>query len=349
MNKTFRTLALCVALAFAATMMACAAKKPVKKPVAKKPPVASTHKETVGTTQLKGEYAEFGTTYTLGKTDPLNINVKSAEYSVEALKIGENTWVPNADQKILILHMTYHNPRPQDSFIRYDSFKFTVVDPKNENHEGNLDLGGEKDGSTIALSLKPAQKLDVFTAMLVPAEGEMPKLIIEGSDNLVLRYDLRGKVKGLQPPFVDPKDKSGATALARIDAKFDTYYPVANLHVRMDTVEYSDATQIGENERSEDDHYMIMTLTAKNVAAQKEFMRFDTFTVGLVDEDGVEIGSCVDMFQKSKDRSFSGDVQPGQEMTVRLVYTMPKDTKAKSLGLSHEEKRTFFYDLSSVE
>ena len=61
-----------------------AKKKPAaKKPAAKKPaPKKAGGPVVLGTTQLPGEFGKLGTTYTIGKRNPINFTLKSADYSV---------------------------------------------------------------------------------------------------------------------------------------------------------------------------------------------------------------------------------------------------------------------------
>src|SRR5689334_6242046 len=64
----------------------------------------------LGTKQLPGDFGQFGTTYTIGKTRPVNFTLRSAEYTTTPFYVGNNTWVPKADEKLLVLHYTVHNP-----------------------------------------------------------------------------------------------------------------------------------------------------------------------------------------------------------------------------------------------
>lgn len=340
-----------ILLALAVTAMAglvgtsATAKKPVRKPVSKP---ASTH-VVQGTTQLKGEYAAFGTTYTLGKIDPLNININSAEYTIEPVRVGDQLYVPKADEKLLVLHMTYHNPQHAERFTRWDSLAFTVVDPRDQNHEGLADLGMEKDQSTAAMTLKPTQKINVFGLIVVPASGEMPKLIVKSGDNLVLRYDLKGKVKGLVAPFADPADKTGATALTSINFPMGTYAPLGCFKARVNSAEFTDKTTMGETEANEGNRFLIVQMDVTNVSPKPEFLRWDTITGKVIDVDGIELSDCVDMFSKSRESSLATDLKPGQEIMTRCIYRIPNDAQVKTLSLCLSEGKTFLFDLSSVK
>ena len=321
-------------------------KAPVKKPAAVKTPPHVVQ----GTTQLSGENAQLGVVYTLGKSDPMNITLRSAEYTVEPVRVGDQTYTASQDEKLLVLHMTYHNPQKNERFVRWDSFGFTIVDPKDQNHDDLKDLGTEKDSATCSMSMKPSQKTDVFGVMVVPAAGEMPKLIIKGSDDLVLRYDLHGKVKGLPELYADPADKTGATALAKITAKVGTYYSIGMFSFKLNKVEYSSETKMGDNDLDEGQKFLVVGFSLKNTSGAEQFFRWDSLTNKLIDVDGVEAVPCsTDVFQASKDKSFSNNIQPGQEMNFRYIYKVPNDTDLKTLAIAEDNGRTFEFDISGTK
>ncbi len=312
---------------------------------AKKPAAKVTH-YVKGTTQLSGENAQFGVTYTLGKAYPFNITIKSAEYTVEPVQVGDRYFVANAKEKLLILHMIYHNPVKTERFVRWDSFGYTVVDANDQNHDGLEGLGAENDKTSVGMSLKPAQKKEVYGVMLVPSVGEMPKLMIKSSDNLVLRYDIKGKVKPLPAPYADPADTTGATALEKITAVQGTYYPIEKLYFRLDSLENSDATTFGNMKLAKNDKYMVAKITLKNSGPSKQFFRWDSFDRKLIDTDGIPVGKCVNVFRATSDASFAGDLEPGQELSLRYAFSLPKDTTLKAFTVKRGDGRTFEFDIS---
>ncbi len=345
------TLAAIASLLISPASMAAKA-KPKPKPKAPVKSKAVVPHIVLGTTQLKGEdNPQFGVTYTLGKSNPINITLRSAEYTVEPVRVGNDTYIANTDEKLLILHMTYHNPQKSDRFVRWDSFRFTIVDPKDKNHDGLKDLGtDEKVSTSFSMNMKPAQRNEVFGVMKVPAEGEMPKLIIKGSDDLVLRYDLHGKVKGLPELYADPADKTGATALAKIAATPGTYYPVGMFNFKLNKVEYTSATVMGDAKLAKDQRFLVVSFNLKNISAKPNSFRWDGFKNKVIDVDGVEVARCsTDVFQASKDKSFSSNMDPDQEMSLRYIYKIPNDTDLKMLTIAQGDGRTLEFDISGVK
>ena len=344
MSKLFRsTSAVVLAIVLCAGTAAVAAKAKTKP----KPAAKTTNHATTGTQQLKGEYADIGSTYTLGKESPWNITLKSAEYSVDPVVIGENIYYPKADEKLLVLHFSLHNPQKQEAFARYDTFGITAVDAKNENHECINDVGVESTKSSFSMTMKPAQKVDIYTAVVVPAEGEVPKLIIKSADELVLRYDLKGKLKGLPAPFADPKDATGATALAKVSAKTGTFYSLGEFSLKLEGIAYSEKP-IKDLDLDEGNQYVIASAVVRNDAPTKQFFRFDTLLPVLTDADGVEATWTQHVLASSRDADFSMDMDPAKEMKVRFVFQAPKDMSLKTLSISKEEGRVYEFDLSAA-
>lgn len=300
-----------------------------------------------GTTQLSGENAQLGVTYTLGKQNPFNITLKSAEYSIEPVVIGNSIYTVKEDEKFLIMHFVYHNPMHENYFVRWDTFRFTVVDSSDQNHDGLTALGAEADHTDVSMDLKPAQKKEVMAVMIVPAKSEMPKLIIGSGDDLVLRYDLRGKVKGLPATYADPADKSGATALDTVNVKLNTPYSIGTWSIKVAGAQIISERQIGEAEADEDGRFCAVTFSIKNISPNKEFFRWDTLGVKLVDTDDVELDNSFWLFRATSAKSFENDIPAGKEFTLRYIFKIKNDTTPKALKLT--SARTFNFDLGEVK
>lgn len=347
MSKLLRLSAALVVPMLLCTSIAATAAKP--KPKAKPKPAITNH-ATLGTTQLKGEYADLGSTYTLGKESPMNITLKSAEYSVDTLVIGGSVYYPKVDEKLLVLHINFHNPQHQETFARYDTFSITAVDAKNENHEHIGDAGIENSASkdSFSMTMKPAQKVDIYTAIVVPAKGDVPKVIFKSGDNLVLRYDLKGKVKALPAPYADPSDSTGATALNTVPAKIGDAYPLGELSVKVESTSFRDKP-LPDKEMGEGNHYLVLNLTVKNLTPTQQFLRGDSLTLAIQDVDGAKTQPEWDMFLASRDVAFGDNIQPGQEMHGRYIFEVPKDLAMKTLTITREGDRTYEYDMSGVK
>src|SRR3954470_2382991 len=78
--------------------------QPVKKAALKPSPERGVR----GATPLAGDIGRLGVTYTLPDC-PWNFTLKSAEFTVNRVIIGNNIYAPQADQKLLVLRYTVQN------------------------------------------------------------------------------------------------------------------------------------------------------------------------------------------------------------------------------------------------
>ena len=138
-----------------------------------------------------------------------------------------------------------------------------MVDATNANREYSQNIGQEADSLALGtMSLKPAQKVDLYTYIVVAAGGEIPKLIVKRGDGPVLRYDLRGKVKALPAPFADPSDSTGSTALKEVPAQMAAYAPTGVFDVKVESATYTDATY-ADHEPEEGTRHLLVTVAIK--------------------------------------------------------------------------------------
>ena len=354
MSKWLKLAAIITVLAILSGSMCAMAAKSAKKPSkpAAKKPAAQTPHIVQGTTQLKGEYAEIGKQYTLGKEFPMNIILNSAEYTVDQVCCGSYCYSPESEQKFLLIHYTLHNPQPREAAVDWASFKITAVDANNANLESIDNVGIKANKSTLNISMKPAQKMDVYTVIPVPAKGDVPKLIFKSGDDLVLRYNLKGKIKPLAAPFIDPKDKTGIIALAQVPAEVGTYYPLTELDVKFESATYSQkSTSSEDSEESSEESTRVLDirLTAKNDSPNPLDIDVSTFTPSLRDADGNEIEWQQEMYQDKRDVALESKLEPTKEIKIRFRYVVPIDVEAKTFSIQQGLSRIYVYDLSSVK
>ena len=299
-----------------------------------------------GTIQLAGDNGQLGTVYSIVKSSPLYFILKSAAFTTTQVQIGDTVYVPKADEKLLLLNFSIQNPQKTEQFVRFDSLRFTAVDAMNVNHEYVQSWGDAESHNQAALTLKPAQKIDVYTVIIVPAKGTVPKLMIlppGDNDGPILRYDLRGKIAGLPAPIADPADATGATALETVPAAVGAAYPYANFDITVEGFSYSDKP-IADEELEEGQRYLFVTLLMKNKAAAESFLRWDTVTPLVTDGDGAEL-NYKNMFFATGNREISQNVKAGQEMRVRLCVEVPAGSTPTKLALKEEESRTYEFEI----
>ena len=335
-------LVLCIIASFAGSIDAATRKKPVaKKPVVKKP--VSTHHETTGTSQLQGEFGLIGHTYTLGKVNPWNISLKSAEYTTEILRTRDSAIAPDRNSKLLVLHFVLHNPQKNMALMRHDTIRFTAVDANDKNWEGGGGLNNETTKENVNQLFKPAQKMEAYTIIVVPAAGEIPKIMLMSGDKKVIRYDVRGKVKPLSGPVADPNDQTGATALANVPAKIGDFYPASMYNLCLEKVGFSDGPIDGKTAKP-GERFLVANFAVKFLETSGTTLRFDTFAISGVDADSIPIKGGNNLLAPSSDTVVNMHVDLGQEMKFRTYLRIPKGVTPKSLIVTgNRNGRSYIY------
>lgn len=302
-----------------------------------------------GTTQLDGENAKVGQTFTLGVKNPLNFTLRGAEYVTSRFVVGKTVYVPKADEKLLLLHFTVHNPQQRDVRYYWADLNFTAVDALDRNREAITAVVREGTTESLAIQLKPAQKVDVVAAIRVPAAGVVPKLIVSREANApVLRYDLRGVTKGLPAPFADPADPSGATLLAQVPAPQGSFVPMGSLDVRLDEVKFTSDALGGKTPKA-GHRYLSAIFTLKNASPVDARYVWSDFKTSLKDADGERVPYNQKLLKASRDESTQGQLPSGEEVRVRFFFELPENVAGDTLYLTGGEGRTYAFDVKNAK
>ena len=319
-----------------------------------KPTPALSGPIVLGTQQLPGEFGTLGQTYTIGQREPLNLTLRSAAYTIEPFVSGTNTWVPKADEKILLLRFTAHNPNPQDISLYSGSLKLTAIDQTDTNRKALDGMVREGLQEALSVSLKPAQKIDIMMAILVPASGVVPKLIVEREPGApVIRYDLRGKVAGLPAYQADASDTTGATVRKQVPAEPGTFYPLGVFDTRLDLIGTVEGTLINRDP-GQNKQWFTAIFTIKNRTATQQRYVWSDFVPELRDTDGEKAHWNQALLKASRDEVTYGNLGPGEEVRIRFFFDLPKGTMGKTLTLSearlvhHTTARPFVFDLTKA-
>jgi hypothetical protein len=329
-------LAAATALVLSATVptagYAAPPKKPAANPAAKR---AASGPIVLGTTQMPGDFGKFGQTYTVGKSTPINFTLDSARYAAERFTIGPNIWVPKRDEKVLVLRFTVHNPLPRTQRFYWADLKFTAVDATDTNREyiQAVRRAGVQDARFEA-ELKPAQKVQIETAIVVPAAGEVPKLIVEREAGApVIRYDLRGKVGKLPAPFADPADATGATPAKEPTFAAGTPAPVGAMDVTLEAVGSIAGPAYNGDSPKPGYRYATVLVTLKNVTAAKRRYYWGDFDATARDADGEKVPFTQSMLKGTRNEKADGELEPGESVRVRFYFAVPESVQLKTVTL----------------
>lgn len=198
------------------------------------------------------------------------------------------------------------------------------------------------------MRLKPAQRIEAYACIVVPAATSIPKLMVMpqlANDGPILRYDLHDQVNPLPAPIADPADPTGATALEIVPAKPGEPYSLRNFDVAVEKTEMV-TTALDAAAPANGDSYFVVTILVKNKLAIDSVLRFDTLQRTLTNLDGQQLKANNNLLAATGNVGFNQKVAPGEEARVRFYFTVPKDTKLKSLGIKEATSRTYQYDVS---
>ncbi len=220
-----------------------------------------SNSSTAGTTQLAGNTGQIGTQYTLGRNKPLNFALTAAEYSIEPITL-KNVYSAEQNQKLLVLRFTVQNPSKEDQQVRFNSFKITAVDDRDENYVFDSYFARAGEFTDYSVYLKPAQKVNLVAAWQVSARAKIVKLLIERTQEIapIVRYDLRSNIKPLAAPF----SNDGFTALPEVQALVGIFYPLKQLAARVESFAFTNEAIEGKTP-SAGKRFLTATITVRNL------------------------------------------------------------------------------------
>lgn len=323
-----------------ATALVLAVSANVAPPAKPKPQAQGPKPIVLGTTQLPGDFGKFGTTYTIGKDLPLNFTLLGAEYSMERFLGDDGSgmfgYMPRKDEKLLILKYTVHNPNSRDARLWYGTFNLIGItaDDQNINHLNRPSASAGR--KYVDLQLKPAQKVAMTAVLRVPAEGELPKLMIQHRFEpkaAVIRYDLKGKVAKLKEGVSD----DGFTPKPGFEAALDQWiqFPAHDIKV----VSFAKVTSPMDALKLDvTNDQWAAKLTVRGVADQQSRLWYGSLDFSVRTEDGDVLTPKVQdrLLRMSSDQAYDADFPVGEEMSFRLVVDLPKGIKPKELRLAYK-------------
>ena len=308
--KTFRLRLVPLAVA----TLACVAAVPLQKK-AKKPPARTV----AGTAQLPGDDGKLGQAYTMGKENRLNLVLTGVRYSKTRWNHGNDTAAPNQGQKLLIVSFQVQNPNKAITRFGEGTLKLTAIDGEGANHEGEFGVVQKGRNADFEIDLKPAQRVEAETAILVPAAGPIPKLMVaHRSGGSVVRYDLRGHVAPLGKPF----SPNGVDAPASVTGEAGVAYPLLKADVTIGATAFK-AGRFGDLSEREGQTFMTTRLTL--VARTPGRLAFQIHGQA-VDGDGERYPS-IDLQKASTEAESGGIGEPGEPLACRMLFFVPKGVK----------------------
>lgn len=322
--------------------------KPKPKPPVKKP---ETKLGAIGTAQLPGEWCEFGKAYTLGKDPKLNINLTSVEYVATHFIIDKEFINPDEESKLLVVKYTIHNPNPIEVSVQEKTIRLTAVDSKGMNRD-HLSTVLAATGERLAQTLKPAQKVEVASVIVVSAEGQVPKLMVAASDQEqpVARYDLKTKIKALSPPYADPKDPTGASLSNELKVKIGQAAEAFGTEITLEKTEFVSAAKgLDVEEWEENQVGLMVTLSVKSYADSAISIQNGTFDMLLKDVDGGTTQLSTTAIAATTNRQLDLWLKPSESLRFRVLFVVPKGVELTALSFYTGTQRAILVDLGSIK
>jgi len=326
---------------------ASAAKKPPPKKPVKKPPVSSGIQPAM---PMPGQWADLNKPYYMGEDKYIVFTLKSCAFSCDRLYFGDEIVTAGGQEKLLILKFSLQNPKKEEWTVNWATVHFTAVDSQDNNREGTDYVGQDINKQGLDMRLKPAQKVECYTCIRLPNDCLAPKLIVKPNGNgPVLRYDLHGKVKGLEPPFMDPVDTTGATALADVPAEKGKLYPGVNFDFTFDGIKFAGGTY-ADSEADEGYGWAVVSATIKNQAKDTININWATITPKLKGKSGW-ISFSDGVFASAEGTGgFDTSMEPGDTIGVQYCFHVRSGAELNTFTLQESDGgRTYVWDLGGVK
>ena len=281
--------------------------------------------------QMPGDNGKLGVPYRLGaKGEELVFILEKVEFASRALMKDTALW-PKEGERLLILTYAVQNPGNTDRFFFNQSLAFTVVSPDDENY---LCDGGTANGlngyhpdrrERLSMQIKPAQKVRALTVVQIHPKGPVNKLIVQrGKGTPVLRYDLRDKVKPMAGAYAANNGmeiRDVGTGMLTVPIDFGVW--------DMNVKSAEDVpTPIGGYAPDAGWKWVVLTVTFTNSAMYGAPLHSSMVTGRFFDADGGEQPQSWLILKASTPEPFSGSVEAGASVTVRMLYRAPLAAKA---------------------
>ena len=289
-----------------------------------------------GTPQMAGDNGALNQVYSLSKATPTYFRLVSAEFTASQVVIGNKLYAPTEDEKLLLLHFTVQNPdKVRELLARNDCLRITAYDDKNIGYLAEKGWGDDANKQWVAMNLKPAQTVTCYACVRVPAKGPIVKLMIQpraDNDGPVLRYMFTDQIKPLGPPFADPNDATGATALSTVPAAVGTAYPFTSFTITLEGLECS-TDAMGTVKPPPGGSFLIAKLLVQNTAPLDSNLRYDFLRPVLATADGQQPFRYRGLVSATSSTAIAQMLKPGTEAHVRLWFDLPAGQQPAKLTL----------------
>ena len=353
MTISFRPLALSSCALLVGASVAFATPKPKPKPKAK--PVTHPKLGIKKTPQMAGGVGRFGEIYAL--KSGWTFQILGARLRYEPFD-DYNGVFADTGKKLLVLRVAIKNNTPEDNQFNGSFHGFQVVDTDNETVTGGA-YRLHSEGSTGTLpTFKPGQGAGQDAAnpleVVIPVKEDagIVKIILtqgrKGSSEDVTRFFVAGAPGGDAKNVIAPLP---ANQVGTAPLKADGYFPSRNYDFRINGVTFVPGPVAGQDAPA-NRRFAVVNLTIKNPTtvprSTYDFVAAPDTAVFFTDADGDHYPASGDIgaLKGSSDEKTDGDIAPGAEKTIRLVFPVPVTGDLKTLSLGAPGGKFWTFDAS---
>jgi hypothetical protein len=291
----------------------------------------------------------FGGERPLGGGSSLGLTLRRVEYRATPIRAGSEMIVPGADEKLLVVRFSLRNPGCEETWVDYSCLSFIAVDALGMNRECCGDLLNEQTGESMNTSLLPGQRIDAYAVITLPARGPDTGLVALGADGNLLEYPLAGAVAALEPPFADPADPTGASALAQVPMATGTAFPVESLAVTVERVVLN-RDRIQKRRPGRGNQFLTVSLRVKNVSPEDQQLYCESLDFALRSPQGADVPWNQELLASGREDVADSTLTPGRETTARIYFEVPQGLGPLTLFARRGEgARAYLVDLGAAQ
>lgn len=285
------------------------------------------------TSQLPGIDGVIDKVHQIGTQGPLYFTLKSIEYSVSRFTYGGHATIPNSDQKLLRLKFTIQNPVGSEVKVENGSIRFTAVSERDQNFENAIYFGIVDTKDTLSMRLKPAQKVEVEAAILIPNDVDIRKLIVlprKGDTGKVIRYNISGHVQPL--PELFRKNELEYHANEVVEAPRDTFLPMSVSDISVPAGPFGVSATAGSTKAPRGQAYYSVIATLRNGHSAE----WTPKALYLKGEMAMPNGTKIKLrFCRvpGTDQGFSAKLLPGATAKAEFIFQAVQDAKPVSVRI----------------
>ena len=285
--------------------------------------------------EMPGQWGELGKNYiTAGRSHKLLFRVTSLEYRVAPVVIGNSTYAPKADEKLLVVHFVLQNAEDTAYTVSWNALTMNAIDANEVTCKAGTSMGAEADGKSVGVELKPAQKIEVYRVIRVGAAGPAKKLIVFRDQPPVVRYDLLEKCKPTPLPkeLADPADATGTTPAQPLIAKIGQKMPLGEVETTVDGWQQGQPTADGKAPKA-GNQWVYVTATITNVSAKDQRLTHALVRPMLLSGED-QFKSRYALFAVDSDQVMTPPVlAPGASRTIRWALEVPATLNQPTLQI----------------